>query len=67
MPDVVSDYFFVSTYGRGKVASRPKVFPHIVFRLPRKLARYVNRTFPLNITNHLRDRVLRWNDIIKCT
>ncbi len=54
-------YFFVSPHRGRRAASRPEVVPNKVPAPLAEVARDMDRALPLDVPDHLRHRVLRWN------
>ena len=60
LPDVVANHHLIPSSGRKKVPPRPETLPRKVPLSFRVHPCEVNRTFPLDVSRHVRYRVLRW-------
>jgi len=59
--DVCPDHLFVESYRGHKVTSRPEILSSEILGLSGKSSGYRYRTFPFDISNHIRYRVFRRN------
>src|SRR6266851_2099908 len=59
--DVLPYHRFVSTYGRDEVSSCPEVLPHKISLLLSVYTGQMDRALALDETDHLRNRIFRWD------
>jgi hypothetical protein len=61
IPNVLANHCFIPPNCRNKIPSRQKTLPNEISPLLSINSCQMNRAFPLDIPNHLRDRVFWWN------
>jgi hypothetical protein len=58
-PNVISDDFFVASYGRGEISTGPKILAREIPRSPTKGPGNVNGAFTLDVSYDLSYRIFR--------